>query len=108
MKKFLFYLPRILSVLIIALIAPFVLEGFSPGFTWVDSLMHLLVVLFVLVATIVAWKYPKIGGWIFVVIGLKYLVMVFRPGNDLVTGLIFGGIPALAGILFLAEGFRKK
>jgi len=78
MKKFIYYLPRILTILIVAFLAMFILEGFSPGFSWQDSLMHLLMALIALGATILAWKRPKIGGWIFVLLGLKYLLLIFR------------------------------
>ncbi|MCJ7789410.1 MAG: hypothetical protein MUP69_04370 [Candidatus Atribacteria bacterium] len=107
MKKFIYYLPRILSILIVSFLALFILEGFSPGFGWQDSLMHLLMALIALGATIVAWKWPKIGGWIFVLLGLKFLLMIFRePSWN--NGMIIGGIPLLIGILFVIEGFRNR
>jgi hypothetical protein len=106
MKKFIYYLPRILSILIVSFLALFILEGFSPGFGWQDSLMHLLMALIALGATIVAWKWPKIGGWIFVLLGLKFLLMIFRePSWN--NGMIIGGILLLTGILFVIEGFRN-
>jgi hypothetical protein len=107
MKKFIYYLPRILTILIVSFLALFILEGFSPEFSWQDSLMHLLMALIALGATIVAWKWPKIGGWIFVLLGLKFLLMIFRePSWN--NGMIIGGIPLLTGILFVIEGFRNR
>lgn len=106
MKKFIYYLPRILTILIVVFMAIFILEGFSPGFGWQDSLMHLLMTLIALGATILAWKRPKIGGWIFVLLGLKYLLLIFR--QQWWNGIIVGGILLLTGILFLMEGFRKS
>jgi len=106
MNKFIYYLPKILTILIVVFMAMFILEGFSPGFGWQDSLMHLLMTLIALGATILAWKRPKIGGWIFVLLGLLiYLNMIFR--QQWWGGIIIGGIPLLTGILFLMEGFRK-
>jgi len=52
MKKFIYYLPRILSILIVVFLAMFILEGFSPGFGWQDFLVHLLMTLSALGATI--------------------------------------------------------
>jgi hypothetical protein len=108
MKKFIYYLPRILTILIVAFLAMFILEGFSPGFGWQDSLMHLLMALIALGATILAWKRPQIGGWIFVLfgLGLMYLLLIFR--QQWWNGIIVGGILLLTGILFLTEGFRKS
>lgn len=106
MKKIIYYLPRILSILIVAFLAMFILEGFSPGFSWQDSLMHLLMTFSALGATILAWKRLKFGGWIFVLLGLTYLLLSFR--QQWWDGIIIGGVPLLTGILFLAEGFRKN
>lgn len=66
MEKFIYYLPRALAILIVALLSIFILEGFGPEYGWQDSLMHLLVALVALGAAIAAWKWPKIGGWVFV------------------------------------------
>ncbi len=106
MKKFIYYLPRISAILIVAFLTIFILEGFSPGFGWQDSLMHLLMVLIALGATILTWKRPQIGGWIFVLLGFKYLLLIFRQfwwGS-----IIIGGILLLISILFLIEGFKKN
>jgi hypothetical protein len=66
----------------------------------------LLLVVFVLVGAVLAWKRPEIGGWTFILLGvLIYLNMIFR--QQWWSGLIIGGVPLLAGILFLLEGFKK-
>jgi uncharacterized membrane protein SirB2 len=107
MQKFIYYLPRILSILIVSFLALFILEGFSPEFSWQDSLYHLIITLIVLGGTILAWKRPKIGGWIFILLGLLiYLNTIFR--QQWWGGIIIGGIPLLTGILFLMERFRKS
>jgi hypothetical protein len=105
MKNIIYYSSRILSVLIIAFFALFILEGFSPNFGWQDGLMHGLVTIIVLGITVVAWKWPKIGSWFFIVLGVYYLVVVFN--DEWWNGLIIGIIPLLTGILFLIEGFKK-
>jgi hypothetical protein len=97
MQKFIYFLPRALAVLITIFFAIFILEGFSPEFSWQDSLAHFGVALIMLLATIFAWKKPKIGGWFFILAGIYFI-----------KGL-FVAIPLLlSGILFLAEGFGKK
>lgn len=108
MEKFIYYLPRALAILIIALLSIFILEGFDPEFGWQDSLMHLLITLAALGATVVAWKWPKIGSWFFVLFGLSFLLpMVFYNAQPW-SGLIMGGVPLLIGVLFLIEGFKKS
>lgn len=106
MKKFIYYLPRVLAIMTFAFFAIFILEGFSPDFGWQDSLSHALVALLVLISTVVAWKWPKIGGWIFVLFGLKFASAIFS--QEWLSGLVIGGVPLLTGTLFLVEGYRKK
>lgn len=105
MGKLLYYLPRILAILIVVFVSLFILEGFGPDFGWQDSLAHALLALIVLSATIVAWKWPKIGGWVFVVFGVAYFWMILGQWRD---GLLLACIPLVIGVLFLAEGFKKQ
>lgn len=107
MNKFLYWLPRVLAILITAFFYMFVLEGFMPGFGWADALAHFVLATVVLLVTILAWKKPKVGGFVFAIVGIRFLIpAVFRtPSLD---SLIIGGIPLLTGILFIIEGFRKK
>ncbi len=94
-------LARILSILIVVFFSLFILEGFSPEFSWIDSLMHLLFALFVLGITIIGWKWPKIGGWIFIIFSLVFLIPVIMHSNW--QSLMIGIIPLIIGILFLIE-----
>jgi hypothetical protein len=97
--KIIYWLPRVLAILIVLFFGIFILEGFSPEFSWQDSLSHLFTALVILGLTIVAWKWPKIGGWFFVILGIFFGVS-FHP---LWWGFSIGSIPLLAGILFLIE-----
>lgn len=101
MKKFTRYLARTLAILIVGFFAIFILEGFSPGFNWQDALSHLLLTVVILGITIVAWKWPRIGGWFFVILGGYYLLMILK--DQWTNGLIIGLIPIITGILFLTD-----
>ena len=107
MAKVAYYVPRILAIVFVLFASAFIAEGFIPGFHWIDAVMHLVVALIVLAATVVAWKWPKIGGWLFLPLGLAIFNINYQGGRTIV-GLIVGGVPFLTGILFLVEGFRKK
>ena len=100
MKKFIYYFSRVLAVLIVLFFGVFILEGFGPGFGWRDSISHLLPALIILAATIMAWKRPKVGGWLFIGMGI-FAGLFFHP--FIFNGLAFGGAFALIGILFLAN-----
>ncbi|MCK9578498.1 hypothetical protein M0R01_03335 [bacterium] len=106
MNKIIYYSSRILSIVIVGFFALFILEGFSPEFTWQDSLSHLVITLVVLGATIVAWKKPVIGCWFFIILGLYYLIFISAP-QQYWQGILIGGIPLLTGILFLIEATKK-
>lgn len=101
MKKIINYSARILSIVIVGFFAVFILEGLSPQFNLIDSIVHLLITLIVLAVAIVSWKYPKIGGFIFLIFGLFWL-SILKFG---INSLVIAGVPLLAGILFLIEGF---
>ena len=106
MKKVLFYLPRFLAILITGFLLFLFLKGFhlnSP--TWQDFLMHLLTILVPLIITVLAWKKPNIGGWMFFGIGLFLALQVNL--NDL-NEAIFSLMPLITGLLFLIEGYFKK
>lgn len=106
MGKFIYYLPRILSVLITIFFSIFILEGFDPEFGWQSGLAHGALAAASLIASIIAWRWPGIGGWLFAAFGVWYLWSISVAGWW--GGMIIGGIPLLAGILFLAEWFGKN
>lgn len=103
MKKIIYYLARILSILIVLFFGLFVLEGFSPMFSWQDSLWHLLLTLIVLIFVIISWLRPAIGGWLLIILGI-IAAGFFHPlfWNGLLIGLIFW----IVGIFFLLAAKR--
>ena len=106
MKKLIHWLPRILSILITILLAMFIAEGFDPEFGWQAGVMHGVIALIALGATIGGWKWPKIGGWPFVIFGIWYLIAMHRGGWA--SGFILGVVPLVTGALFLISGWRDK
>ncbi|MFA6919211.1 MAG: hypothetical protein WC244_03860 [Patescibacteria group bacterium] len=106
MKKLLYYLPRISSILIVLFFAAFIVEGFDPEFGWQSGLMHGLLMLVVLAIVIFTWKWPKIGGWIFILSGAWYLFTVLSQGWW--GGIFIGSVPLAVGILFLVGAYIKR
>lgn len=97
MKKILVWLPRILSILISLFFLSFTLEGFGAGFSLVDSLMHFLLALPIIVISILAWKNPKLGGAIFMLIGGTLTILIHKEWLSL---FFIGIVPFLTGLLF--------
>lgn len=98
MKTIIYYVARILSILIVLFFGLFVLEGFDPMFGWQDGLWHLSLMLIVLVASIIAWLRPVIGGWLFIASGMA-AAYFFHP--LLWNGLLIGTMFWLTGAAFL-------
>ncbi len=79
--KILHWFPRILCIIAILFISLFALDAFEPGLTLGQQLlaflMHLIPSFILLVILLVAWKWERIGGIIFILIGLVTSPMVF-------------------------------
>lgn len=102
-NKFLYWTPRILSLLYVGFLCLFSLDGFNE-FNGLSTLfllfMHLLIPLVVLVATIVAWKRDLVGTAIFFFFAVYYVYMVGLDRHWSWYASISG--PALViGILYL-------
>jgi len=109
MKKVLYYLPRVIVSLLTLELIVVLLDGIFTEFNWRNTLILLIPTLGVLAATILGWKYPKVGGIIFSILGLVVIVMtLITPQQFEWQPVVFLGAPIfLAGILFLAEGFGR-
>lgn len=105
MKKIIYWLPRILAIILALFFAVFISEGFSEGFSWQDSFMHLIPTLVIVGITIFSWKYPRLGAWFFIALGIAF-IFFFRP--FFWTGILLALLPLAAGILFLIEGLKAK
>ncbi len=120
MQKFLYWTPRILSILFILFLMLFSLDVFSEelGFwqTLVGLMMHNILSFVLLIVLIVSWKYEIVGCVSFILAGLLYVLLILR--SSLLGGfqwyyitwiLIISGPAFLVGILFLLSWlYRKK
>jgi len=114
------WLPRILCILAILFVSMFALDSFSPGHTIWQQLgtffIHLIPTYVLTALLIVAWKWEKIGGIIFIVIGLALSPFVFmlnynRTHSVWVSLFIIAMITfpfVVVGILFITSYNMKK
>ncbi|MBW2972685.1 hypothetical protein KY359_06630 [Candidatus Woesearchaeota archaeon] len=118
-NKWIYWIPRIASIVFILFLAMFSLDVFGNGYGFWGTLlalfMHNLPSLVLTALLIVAWRYEIVGGIAFVLAGLLYILFVlFAVQDDLpwYTGLSWSMIiamPAFAiGALWLVCWFRKK
>ena len=99
-NKFLYWSPRILSILMVLFFGIFILEGLFWG--------QILLSFVILVIAITAWKWSNIGGCLFILLGIFFL-WFFHP--LWLSGFIIGGAAVLIGVLFLITSkmcHRKK
>jgi len=117
-NKFIYWTPRILSIIFILFLALFSLDVFEMGLGFWGTTAALLIhniPSFVLTAIlIISWKYEIVGGITFVLAGLIYATFVSKTA--ITTGFEWyyvawavqiSGVAFIVGILFLI-GWKKK
>ena len=114
------WLPRIFCILAILFISMFALDSFSPEHTIWQQLgtffIHLIPTYVLSVFLFVAWKWEKIGGILFIVIGLALSPLVFmlnynRTQSVWISLFIIAIITfpfVVVGILFIISNNIKK
>lgn len=110
LKRTLFWMPRMASILFVVFISLFALDVFGEelGF-WrtVGALsLHLIPSILLAIAIVIAWKQEWFGALIF--IGWAIWHVLFMQGFPLVAYAIIAGLPLLIGLLFLAGWFWRK
>ena len=119
-NKLLHWLPRIICILAILFISVFAADAFAPGLTiWQQIgafLIHLIPSYILIAVLIVAWKWEKIGGIVFLLIGLGMSPIIFTHNYNMnhSIGMSIGIIMAITfpfvivGVLFIVSSFMKK
>jgi hypothetical protein len=114
--RFVFWTPRILSILFICFLALFSLDVFDSGLgfwqTVLALLMHNIPSFVLLVVLLISWRYEIVGGIAFIFAGLLYIFMLFmNPQFEwymLSWSIIIAGPAFLIGILFLIGWLKKR
>ena len=97
----LFWAPRVLCILFAVFLSMFALDVFSEGYgigeTILALLLHLIPVLLVAIALMIAWRWAAVGAFTFIAIALLYVVSS-RGESWIVSVPLF-----LVGVLFLLD-----
>lgn len=114
-SKFIYWTPRILSIIFIFFLALMSLDVISSELSFwqivVGLFMHNIPALVLLIALLISWKYEIVGGIVFILAGLLYIVVLMMNPFEwymLSWSLIIAGPAFLIGILFLIGWFKKK
>jgi hypothetical protein len=115
-NKYLYWIPRILSIIFILFLALMSLDVFSEKLdfwqTVVALFMNNLPTIILLIVLIISWKYEIVGGVGFILAGLAYIVLLMTRNQFewymLFWAIQISGVAFTIGILFLAGWFKKK
>lgn len=114
-NKFIYWTPRIISIIFILFMTLFSLDVFETGLTFWQTLgallLHNIPSFFLTAILIISWKYEIVGGIAFILAGIIYILLVFRNPFEwylLAWAIQISGIAFLVGILFLIGWFKKK
>jgi len=102
-------MPRVLGILAVLFISIFALDVFEPGRPWTEILialfMHLIPSFVTGGVLAFAWRFERIGGIAFILIGLAPFILL---RGDLANHLIIGGPFFLTGFLFLLNYWNTR
>ena len=118
-NKFIYWIPRILSIIFIIFLALMSLDIFEGDYgfwgTILGLFMHNIPTIILLIVLIISWKYEIVGGIGFIFAGVLYIGFIMT--NLIKTGfewyylawvIQLSGVAFLIGILFLIGWFKKK
>lgn len=107
-KQLLYWSPRVTGILFALFISLFALDVFSEGEPVFKAVMgfliHLIPTYLIIIALIIAWKWERSGGIIFIGLGFAYIVMAWGREN-IYAFLFISGPLIIVGILFLLNWF---
>lgn len=105
--KILYLAPRWLGILFVVFISLFATDVFGEGFSWLALFMHLIPSTILLVALIVAWQHEYVGGIVFIILGVFYILMVW-DSFLWITYIVVSGPAIVIGVLFLLNELVLK
>ncbi len=108
-NKFIYWTPRILSIMFLCFLAVFSLDVISPGLSFwqiaAGLFIHNIPVFILLIVLLISWKYEIIGGIIFIIAGSFFTVRMLWFG---LSQSIIAAPALLIGILFIVNWFKKN
>lgn len=116
-SKFIYWTPRILSILFIVFLIIFSLDVFEPGLSVkeiaIGLFIHNIPALILLAALVISWKYEIVGGVTFTLAGILYIVTMllahrFNDKDMWLPFLMIAGPAFLIGILFILNWMKKR
>lgn len=102
--------PRVLAILYAVFVSLFAFDSWGTGAGFWEELaafiVHLMPTYFVLAALVIAWRQPRVGGILFIVLATVFGV-VFGRGEP-ATLLLMALVPTAVGLMFLCDACVEK
>jgi hypothetical protein len=102
-NTFVYWAPRILSILFVLFLMLFSLDVFEPGVSAQDIaiglFMHNIPALILAAVVVISWKREIVGGIVFILAGIAYIVLMIHTGK--LEGGAWIALPMIAGPAFL-------
>ena len=84
-RRLLYWLPRVLGILFAVFLSLFALDVFGEGYSFWETvwalLMHLIPTAIVVLILVLAWRRAWIGGVLFPLLGVLYIVAFWNPSH---------------------------
>lgn len=110
-----YWLPRIVSIIFLLFLAMFSLDVFGNGYSFWETVlglfMHNIPVFVLLILLIIAWKHEWVGAIAFILAGIAYVIMTLRNPFEwyMISWFMIVAVPAITvGILFWINWKLKK
>ena len=118
-SKFVYWAPRILSILFISFLALMSLDVFSMGLNFWQTagalFLHNIPAFILLAILLASWKYEIAGGIAFIVAGIFYIAWLLMTAittgfewHYLLWAVQISGIAFVIGFMFLVGWFKKR
>ena len=101
--------PRVLSIIFAVFVSLFALDVFGQGTGFVKSLIaliiHMIPTLLIVIILILSWKRSWIGGILFILMGILYIIWSGKSGrgSHIIDFPLF-----LIGVLFFTDWILRK
>jgi len=112
MQRMLFWSPRALTIIFAVFISIFALDVFNEGYDFWKTLLalaiHLIPTLVILLFLVVAWRWEWIGGIVFLILAVSYVVMVWGRFPVSVYFVISGPMVIISMLFFVNWKYRSE
>jgi hypothetical protein len=112
MKPLLYWLPRVLGLLVVAYLSIFAADVFSEGAgawrTLIALAGHLIPSAILLVFVAIAWRWEAAGGLLFIAIAAVYTMWVLIGHRPSLWILVIAGPAFVVGALFMMDWCYRR